>query len=533
MEELKNDTVENQSSPTVDNNYEFNSYYVTGSGISDLLFSTGIYDFFSKEEIDSVVRNPIANYSSAIRLSEFCYSKSGIISNAIDYLVGLLTLDGLPITKGKTAKDRTNKETLSEILDKVSYKDFVRDAMFTLCLHGVCFYYLETTNRKSSASKYMTDYDIGRITELNESDGLNVDIITLPWEYTKIVGIKNSRYVLAFNLRYFDDYVGDTLERKLRKYPKELREAYMERKNNTDARDWYILDQDHTICCKIKARKSEPWGRGLIVSALSDLLDKDNFNATKKNLLDNVNNQIIYQVFPENKQGTGCTLTGKQQQAQHDTVRTAILNKNNKNGTSVFSLAAGTKLDSIKPDTSLYQNAKDEAESLNQSIFLDVGVAGSLLGSSSSSGSYASNSQNLELLTSQAYGFANSVIKELVACINKCIIKDSKHEPSLYLFPTSFVNRKEFFDMCLSAYTTCGGSVSFVLASMGITPDIYINTVKEEYDNGVYELLKPHATSFTTSGNEDDKGGRPEEDSNNENTLKSKANNANDLPDRN
>ena len=60
----------------------------------------------------------------------------------------------------------------------------------------------------------MTDYDVENIVEINEA-GVNAAIITLPWEYTKIVGKKNGRYVLEFNLRYFDDFTGDTFDRKL------------------------------------------------------------------------------------------------------------------------------------------------------------------------------------------------------------------------------------------------------------------------------------------------------------------------------
>ena len=64
----------------------------------------------------------------------------------------------------------------------------------------------------------MTDCDVENIVEINDF-GFNASIITLPWQYTKIVGKKNGRFVLAFNLRYFDDFTGEDLDRKLRKYP--------------------------------------------------------------------------------------------------------------------------------------------------------------------------------------------------------------------------------------------------------------------------------------------------------------------------
>ena len=90
--------------------------------------------------------------------------------------------------------------------------------------NGIAFYYFETKQRSFDRNKFMSDYDVENILEINEL-GINASIITLPWQYTKIVGKKNGRYVLAFNLRYFDDFTGETLERKLRKYPTRLLKA--------------------------------------------------------------------------------------------------------------------------------------------------------------------------------------------------------------------------------------------------------------------------------------------------------------------
>ena len=77
-------------------NYEFNSFVGSGS-IFDSIFSCGIYDYFSKAEIDSILRDPILNHDTAIRLSNFVYTKNGIVSNSIDYMVSLPCLDRIII----------------------------------------------------------------------------------------------------------------------------------------------------------------------------------------------------------------------------------------------------------------------------------------------------------------------------------------------------------------------------------------------------------------------------------------------------
>ena len=109
-----------------------------------------------------------------------------------------------------------------------------------------------------------------------------------------------------------------------------------------------MLNPDRTMCRKIKCKNVEAWGRSLIIAALEDVLYKDYFTDTKRNVLDEVNNRVLYEVFPENKQGTGSSLTKKQQEDQHNAVKQAVLQKNNRGGLSFMSLAAGTKLNSMQ-----------------------------------------------------------------------------------------------------------------------------------------------------------------------------------------
>lgn len=128
-------------------------------------------------------------------------------------------------------------------------------------LDGIAFYYFETTQKNSDKTKYLHDYQVENIMEINEL-GINASILSLPWQYCKIVGKKNGRYVIAFDLRYFSDYTGEELDRKLKKYPKEIVDGY---NNPSRTGDWLVLNSDRTMCCKIKCKNSEPWGRSLLL----------------------------------------------------------------------------------------------------------------------------------------------------------------------------------------------------------------------------------------------------------------------------
>ena len=515
-------TMTTPQSPNID--YEFNSY--SYHHLFESIFNCGIYDYFTKEEIDSVLRNPIRNHETAIRLSEFVYGKNGIVSNSIDYMTALLTLDKIITCKNKTQKAKVCKDLMKSTLETIDDKAFIRDALFTEMLDGIAFYYFETTQKTVDKRKFMSDYDVENIIEINDF-GLNASIITLPWQYTKIVGKKNGRFVLAFNLRYFDDFTGEDLDRKLRKYPKEIVDGYRQKNNTVNGNgDWLVLNPDRTMCRKIKCKNVEAWGRSLIIAALEDVLYKDYFTDTKRNVLDEVNNRVLYEVFPENKQGTGSSLTKKQQEDQHNAVKQAVLQKNNRGGLSFMSLAAGTKLDSIDVSTDIFDD-KNEPE-LNNDIAVDLGICASLIGAMST-GTFAGGQQNLEMITAQLYTWACEWKNELVHVINKNIIKDARNKVDIYYFPTSFVNRKEFFGMMKDLYTSASGSMTFLIASTGVDPDIYYDVLDSEIEEGVYEKYLPHLTSATIS-KDDNVGGRPKSDNPSENTVKSQMNNGNAIP---
>ena len=411
---------------------------------------------------------------------------------------------------------------MKSTLNLIDDKSFIRDALFTEMLDGIAFYYFETTEKKNDKTKYMHSYDVDNIYEINEL-GINASIITLPWEYTKIVGKKNGRFVLAFNLQYFNDFTGEQLERKLKKYPKEIVDGYNNKNRNGD---WLVLNSDKTMCRKIKCKNVEPWGRSLIIACLADVLYRDYFVDTKRNVLDEVNNKIIYETFPEGKEKGSCALTRAQQEDQHEKVKRAINNKNNRNGTSFFSVAAGTKLDLIDVDVDIFDDGYES--NLNDQIALDLGICASLIGAMST-GTFAGSTSNLEMITSQIYTWVCEWKNELVHVINKNIIKDKRNPIDIYYFPTSFVNRKEFFGMMKDLYLSAGGSLTFLIASTGVDYDTYLNVLDDEIKQGYFAKYLPHQTSSTIS-KDDAVAGAPVKDNPSENTIKSRSNNGNSLP---
>ena len=509
------------------NSYEFNSYFSRRLNSLEY-YGLDIFELYSPEQIRDLVRNPMANNQVLRDISRILYGCNGIYTNTVDYMVAMPTLDNVIVSYGDTKyKKQRNKRLMESTLRNIKHKEIVRDALFRGMVDGIAFYYFETTKRPLSNKKILSDYDVESICEINEL-GINAAVISLPADYTKIVGIRNSNYQIAFDLSYFDNCEGEEADRKLRKYPKEIRDAY---RNNQNHERWVLLDPTKTIVHKIRSSKDEPWGRPLVLAAIRDILYGDYFTDTKRNVLDEINNRIIYQTFPEGKEKGTSALSKGQQQDQHDKVKGAVMNKNNRGGISFFSVAAGTKINSIEANnTDIFD---DEYESnLGDKIAMDLGIAASLL-NGSGSGNYSSQVNNLELLSSQVFQWISQIEVELNKCINANIIQDRKSYVECKYLPTTYVNQKTMVANAKDLYLQGKGSLSLWASAAGISPDVYFALLDQELEDDIENKYPVHQTSFTFSGKneEEDKGGRPtDDDSMNYSTLQTKANNANGTP---
>ena len=490
-------------------------------------FGLNIFDLYDQKQLAELVKDPIANNEILRELSLILYGTNGAFTNTVDYMTAMPTLDKVIVVHGNNKnKKKQNKELMDSVLRTIRDKEFVRDALFRGMIEGLAFYYFETTNMPTSRKKMMTDYDVENTMEINEM-GINASIISLPTKYTKIVGRINSSYVIAFNLDYFDNADGESAEKKIKKYPKEIRDAYERKTNGEISGNWVILDSNKTIVHKIRSKREEPYGRPIVLAAISDILYGDYFSQTKRNILDEINNRIVYMTFPEGKEKGTSALTKTQQENQHNAVKNAVFQKNNRGGTSFFSVASGTKISALDTQNTEIFDQKYESN-LNDKISLDLGIAGSLL-NGVGSGTYSAQQNNLELLSAQIFQWIEQISAELNKCISANIIKDSRNWVECKYLPITHVNKGEMVGYMKDLWLQAGGSMSAYIAACGISPEAYYALLDEELENGIYEKYKPHGTSYTLS-NKENKSGRPETDNPSDNTVKSQSNDGNSIP---
>ena len=512
-----------QSQTNQQNSFEFNTYQhrIINTNFS---FGLNVFDLYNQNQLLDLVKDPMAHNELLRELSLIVYGMNGTYTNTVDYMVAMPTLDRVVVPHGKSKeKKQRNVGLMESTLRTIRDREFIRDALWRGMIEGIAFYYFETTNRPISAEKYMTSYDVDSIVEINEL-GVNASIISLPSDYTEIVGIKNNAYVIAFNLDYFDVGGGEPTESKLKKFPKEIRDAYHNKKKSTVKGNWYVLDNKKTIVHKIRSSRTEKYGRPLVLAAIRDILYDDYFTDTKRNVLDEINNKLIYETFPEGQQKGTCALTKQQQQAQHDAVKSAIQTKNTRGGTSFVSVSAGTKLDALKVANTDIFDEKYESD-LSDKISKDLGFAGSLL-NGVGSGSYSAQENNLELITAELMQWIDQIQAELNKCIAENIIKDKNNWVECKYLPITHVNKGKMVEYAKELYLQGKGSLSLWASACGISQDVFFAMLDKELEDGIEDKYPVHKTSFTYS---DKKAGRPETDNPSDRTVQSRSNNGNAL----
>ena len=506
--------------------YELNSMWDNVSWVPRLQGCTLLDLGYDIKDIQRIISDPMEYNEEARALSRAIYSANGIVTNVVDYMVALPILNPVIVPHGESAnKKKKNKQAVRSVWRNIRGDEVVRDGIMCSLIEGVYFAYLETIERPLAKDRSLDDWTVANITEINEL-GINAAVITLNPDYTRIVGIVDGMYRLAFDLSYFDLKDRVPLEIKLRQYPKEIRKAYNDWKNGK-GKQWAVLDTNHTIAVKYRAKRSEPYGRPLALAAIDDILYDADDTKAKRAALDEACNRIYWQEFPQGAQKGQSALTGQQQKDQHETVRAALRKKGHSDGyTTFFSVAAGTNINCLKPDVSILD---DDADNSNRKkISQSLGFAGSLLTGEGTS-SFSSQENNLQLITAQIFQIVNMITTEINKAINRCVIKNPAYRTEIQFLPITYCNRKQFVEFAQDLYLKGKGSLSMWASAVGIDPDAFFDMLDEELENDIEHKYPVHQTSYTYTGNNN--AGRPaDDDTENPKTLNNRANASNDTP---
>ena len=507
---------------------ENNEYHFFRDVTTGTMFTGLLHDYTGDpSHLLWIIQHPM-EYNKEIRdISNRLYSSNGNFRNTVDYMKALPTLDYVVTNYIKDNSSKLRKEVMEYALNKIKHKEIIRDAIHKGCVDGIAFYYLVVGERKLSNKKSTNYWDVHNISEINslkpKLSKMNLAVINLPVDYCRIIGFKNNSYIVAFDLDYFNEGEETNLS-KLRKYPQEIQDAYKKWRDGKGQQE-VVLDNTKTMAFKISSKRDEPWGRPLVLAAILDILYGDYFTNTKRKTLDEVNNKLVYETFPEGKTTGTSALTDKQQKEQHDAVKGVIATKNTRGTTSFVSVAAGTKINVIDTSTDIFD---DKYESkLDEKIGTDLGFAAALLNASASS-SYSAQQTNLELVTAQVFKWIEEITAELNKVINYNVLGLNYIDVKVNYLPITHLNKNSMIGYVKDLYLQGKGSLTLWASAVGISSDVFYAMLDEELEADIENKYPVHQTSYTQSSKD---AGRPTVDNpTNENTIQSKSNNSNGQP---
>lgn len=520
-----------------DASFEFNTF-LGASYLNVVNYGSGKNAPYTIQEIAVMARNPMQHIKQLRQWAKWAYYSNGTITTAIDSLVSLHSLDYIVVVKPKKTgvprkKYRSNIDKMNSVLRSMRYKEVIRDSLFHNANEGMYVGYLETRTVPVDSRLALTDYDVQGITEIN-SAGINTVVIPLPVDYVRIIGRRNNCYEVAFDLRYLEGMSEDDKKRKLQGLPRQIQEGWRKYSNGEfpNGACWQRLDWRRTIVTKIKSGQNDPFGVPFAVAALDDIEYAKYFVNTKRNVLDRVNNNIYYETFPEGKEKGMSALSREQQERQHNTVKQALTQRSNSNGTSFFSLASGTKMDRLPVDLSLLDEQNENA--IKEDVNEDIGIAAAAL-SGSSTGNYATATLNIEIVANNVYTWIEALVEELNKCLNYNVIRDSNYLVEFRVLPITFINREKQVKFFSDLYARGKGSLTAWIASSGTNVDDYLSLMDFELEEDFENRYPVHKTSFTVTGNNASDGGGDQSTGGgdpplNASTESTKANNANASP---
>ncbi len=463
-------------------------------------------------------------YNEELRnVSRVLYNSNGVYTNVVDYMVSLPTLDRVVFSRDSShSRYKKARKKYLEALRKVKEKNTVRDKLFKMATEGTAFYYFDVSE-PNSMPNYLSDVDVEEMTEINAMD-FNCAIVPLPTDYCRIVGFKNSSYIVAFDCMYFDQFTSNGRSKKLRRYPKEIRDAYRSYKQDRNKR-WAVLNNDKTMAYKVRAKLEDKWGRPIGMAAFVDMLYDEYFTESKRNVLDEVNTTVIYQTFPEGKEKGTSALTQDQQKAQHDNIKSALFAKGLQQGINFFSVAAGTSIEKLKANLDLLNvNNQDE---LIKRISASLGFSASML--NGDGGSVSSEKSNIQLISAEIFSWLEQIEEEFNKVINANLIQDRQNYIEVKYLPITHANRDDQVKHLKDLYTHGSGSLQAWIAATGINPDVYLSLMDEEYNANFDQKYPPHPISFTQNGSDSEDQKPVDNDTDNPNTMKNKDTGANPI----
>ena len=428
---------------------------------------------FTREQIERAMDNN--DIKTLVKISEHFYRKSGIYSRLCRYMAYLYKYDFF-ITPHVYDNKVNSKKVIegwwksSIFLENSHLKRNFGEIALKVIKRG-CYYGLVI---KGQTAAYIQE---------------------LPINYCRSRYRKNGRYVVEFNIKFFDDSYADYNLRMnvLKSFPKEFQKAYFAYKNGTLKRDfagddygWFPLAQSTAV--KFNLCDSDA---PLFIPVIPALLDLDDAKALNKQKMAQQLLRIIIQKMPIDKNGD-LIFNPEEAQIFHNN---AVGMVGDSIGVDVLTTFADVEVADLSDNSSV--TSVDELERVERTVFNESGTAQNLFntnGSVALEKSIANDEATMADLLYQFGEFAESLLDDF----NK---NPNKLKFSVSLLPTTIYNYKDLSKM-YKEQTQIGFSKLLPQVALGLPQcDVISTAVFENRIMSLNDLFVPPQMSSTMSSN--------------------------------
>jgi hypothetical protein len=488
------------------NSYDFTSMYV--EGFMTKLFSNGILNDIDAEQLQKYFSNPDDYQKELESISTYFYISNAEVFQMLDLVKSLPTLKYKINTFEKNTKYEKNMVLLNKYLFKIKHKSLSRDILSQLATAGTLIGIW--LGDKKNIYPYIFD-NLKYIYPAYRRNGQWIAVIDMSWfttitEYERKAQFDNFSFILSE--QDYNKYLNDTSNKSLR---------------------YFELPQERTFVLRTHTlKRNQRLGVGWATTGLLDIVHKNKLKNMEKSVANKIINAIAVLTIgnadplPEN---TNSKLSKAVKQKVYAGVK-AALEKNQKNGVTVVSLPDYADLEF--PDMNSEGLNPDKFTSINTDINSSYGLSSAIKNGSGTN--FSSAKLNAETFYKRV-GVLLEDIETEVYCKLFNILLSSSDKDNYYLeYDKSMpLSLKEKVDFLSKLHVQEGFSLKAVI-------DLIDSVEFSEYlEQSFYEQeeldlpnrIKPYASAYTST----DEGGRPSDDeTTNENSIKTKSNDGNSLP---
>lgn len=453
--------------------------------------SEAIYSSVSKQKLEEWMKNPVMYNPQLRALSMYWYSLKGIVARTYELYKNAHSLDSnLKINNplGENYKDDLVK--INKFDSAVNKKPVVRDIIFQTVAEGTTIGYLVG----NGGNKFIQLLDLKYYIPKKIVNGywqVEVDLLKFSASYNDKI----------YNYPY--DYVMSVEDTKalsdLDNQPYEIQQAYKLYASGQIPRQ-YLIPINRTFVIKNMSKQSERLGRPMATPIFADLLHKELIRNAEVAIIDRIMNMIL--VVKMGETGEKGFKPKKEQRTEMAKEVKKALTEGNIAGLKLVGIPYWADIEALKSDLTLFD--KQKYESIDNDIAVGLGVNGLL--DASDSTSYANGQLTMSLFMTNVYSILEQIEENLFNYQYNLLVPQSTVTVKREFNRTMVLDNKTKIEI-LSKLIDKGGSVKYVLDTIGVDFEEYLKAVKYEKDEvNINEVFIPFITSFTMT---DGDSGRP------------------------